>query len=1128
MIAERILHTFVGLHRAATKVSPQDLYQLHTNDDGTTAVARDGSLVSFIECNGVQQMKGGEERDSLLENLTTTFNTYVNQPGYQIEVVYGAMPELAADRVRHFLASARMTARRSHLDLSDLFDERERTLPGRLVPEVCLLVLWTRPSVLSKPDLKRARQRQKIRSRNAAAVGRSQMPELALDVLRTRHRAFVSGVLGDINRNGLLGNLLDINDALVLQRQLIEPDAPVDGLNGQAGWRPRLLWQTPGARDYGPGVQEDLVTLGEISVPPLRPGHVVLDPEGTLREWLNARFANWQPARRSEPAPRFLSAASTAEISVRDTSTSGAQKSFAQPKRTAAPASTGKRTTRAKTKTASTTPSKRTRNQGKKPPTKRESQEVRSLEQALPPALQEQLVRRDAEHVSSEIIRYGAHYWGVVDMVLLPEKFQPFNELLLRLGQTGERFPWRVRFLLEGGGQHAFFWKKITARLLAWAGDDNKRIKQIADDLHAYMLDNGSVGRLRITFSTYAKDEETVESRLNYLQRAVEGWGTAAVDTMVGDPLETLFATHPGVTSGSTAPPALLPVEKAMRLMPWDRPGTVWKDGPVLFRTPDGRPWPYTPGSSKQTTWVDVVYGPPGLGKSVLMQTLNLATCLGPRLDPKDASLPYVGIIDIGTSSAGLIDVLHHALPQDLRYQVQYRRLQNTKSYAINPFETPLGMRYPTAHEHAFLVNFLTLLATPGDRRNPNTGMTMPYDGITDLVASVITEMYRQTSDEGQPKRYAPNIDMEVDAALADYDIQLPADRPTWWEVTDALAAAGRYHEARLAQRHAVPLLSEAQVAVRANAITSLYQEARTSTQETLPAIFGRLISTAVTEYPILAYPSEFDLGGARVVSLDLNDVAKRGGPVADKQTSLMYILARYVLGRNMFALPPEEIPRDAAPYYRQYHRERHEAVRSTPKRFVYDEYHRTSRSHAVREQTIEDMREGRKWGIQIMLASQMISDFDSEMIEMATTRWICGVGSDTGVDKAQETFALNQAERKVLTRDLKGPGPDGAPFYVIMDTRTGQYRQHLVNQLGPIELWAFQTDPNDTLLRDKVYQRLGPQLARQTLAKMFPSGSAQKEISHRLASAHAELGEEAETGIIDGIVEDLVQVAGR
>src|SRR5476651_1313223 len=128
------------------------------------------------------------------------------------------------------------------------------------------------------------------------------------------------------------------------------------------------------------------------------------------------------------------------------------------------------------------------------------------------------------------------------------------------------------------------------------------------------------------------------------------------------------------------------------------------------------------------------------------------------------------------------------------------------------------------------------------------------------------------------------------------------------------------------------------------------------------------MVSGGVREYPILSRVTAFDIGDARVVSLDLDEVAKSGGDAASRQTSVMYMLARYVLARHYFLT--EENANDMPETYRSYHETRISEIREDPKRIVLDEFHRTAGVQAVRTQIIQDMREGRKWSVQIALIS--------------------------------------------------------------------------------------------------------------------------------------------------------------
>ena len=155
-------------------------------------------------------------------------------------------------------------------------------------------------------------------------------------------------------------------------------------------------------------------------------------------------------------------------------------------------------------------------------------------------------------------------------------------------------------------------------------------------------------------------------------------------------------------------------------------------------------------------------------------------------------------MIDIGPSSSGLISLLKEALPEDQKHYVAYHRLRMTKEYAINPFDTQLGARFPSPQERTFLVNFISLLATP-------VGSDVPYDGIIDMAGMLVDEAYKAASEAGNPSSYTEGVEDIVDALLADIGFVVDS-HTTWWEVTDALFSAGFIHAATLAQRNAMPL----------------------------------------------------------------------------------------------------------------------------------------------------------------------------------------------------------------------------------------------------------------------------------------------------------------------------------
>ena len=114
--------------------------------------------------------------------------------------------------------------------------------------------------------------------------------------------------------------------------------------------------------------------------------------------------------------------------------------------------------------------------------------------------------------------------------------------------------------------------------------------------------------------------------------------------------------------------------------------------------------------------------------------------------------LPRIGIVDIGPSSSGLISLLKESLPLDKKHLAQYYRIRMTEDYCVNPFDTQLGCRFPTAEEVAFLNNFLLLLVTDPNKETPEEGMV-------GLVQEIINDMYHKCSDKGSAKRYDVGVD---------------------------------------------------------------------------------------------------------------------------------------------------------------------------------------------------------------------------------------------------------------------------------------------------------------------------------------------------------------------------------
>lgn len=734
------------------------------------------------------------------------------------------------------------------------------------------------------------------------------------------------------------------------------------------------------------------------------------------------------------------------------------------------------------------------------------------------PSLAKQVLPRDANILDLRTVRVGDKLYSSTYIDLFPKDVRPFINLFSRI--LPSHVPWRISFLIESEGLSTIKLKGLLSAILSFSSAQNRLISDSVNLLKYLQLNTDeAIVRLRVVATTWAPESllPLLRRRSSELVKAIQGWGSTDVSEICGDPFAGFVSTMLASTLNSAAVPSVVPLSDVMTMLPITRPASPWKTGALLFRSPDGKPWPFQPGSTEQTTWIDLVYARPGSGKSVLSNAINLALCLSGGLQ----RLPRIAIIDIGPSSSGLISLLKEALPASKRHLVAYHRLRMTPEYSINPFDTQLGCRFPTALERSFLVNFMTLLTTP-------LGAAKPYDGMPDLAGMVVDELYKSMADEFNPTPYAPGVEEFIDSILDEIGF-VRDSKSTWWEVTDSLYSAGFTHEAMLAQRYAMPLLADSASICRTASIEDLYEKVTAPTGETLISAFSRMISGAVREYPILSRVSSFDIGDARVVSLDLDEVAKSGGDAADRQTAVMYMLARYVLARHYYLT--EESLNNIPEQYREYHKERVREIREDHKRIVYDEFHRTSKSAAVREQVIIDMREGRKWKVQIALLSQSVEDFDPIMIDFATSIYIMDAGPSQAVEKTSQIFGLSDTAKIALRNRVHGPRQGGATFLAQFATKTGVNVQLLTLTLGPVELWAFSTTAEDAAVRNMLYRHLGPAEARRLLAALFPNGSIAKELEARLAGMKEKIGlieEEDKEGAIDQLVNDILEAYSK
>lgn len=760
--------------------------------------------------------------------------------------------------------------------------------------------------------------------------------------------------------------------------------------------------------------------------------------------------------------------------------------------------------------------------------------DIEDMSELLYPPLPRQIMTATAEIgkngsknlPDSNTVRVGSRVYAPLMVSVPPREPQYFNTLFNSLNRAETReygvtraLPYSISFMLESDGMSVMAFKSIFASLLSITSEQNRNINLATKALNEYRRDGGCIVKLRIAAMTWAgidpDDIKELTLRKSKLWRTLEGWGNPVVLERTGNPMIAFQTNALGLTTKHIGEPCPAPLDDAIALLPLTRPASPFSTGSTIYRSLDGKILRYQRFSSEQTTWITLISGKPGSGKSVLMNNNNVECCLMPGI----TRLPYIGIIDIGVSSSGFIDLIRDSLPENMRHLAIYKRLQNSERDCINPMDTPLGKREPLPKDREFIKNFLSILVTPPERRGK------PYEGMSNFVGRMIDLAFQKKSDrleKASPETYKPGHNAVVDEAVAKLGYKiLPAT--TYWELVDALFKAGYIYEAEVAQRYAVPTLNDLVGVASSEEVEAEYGGVMAEGNRPLIKAFSLGIREAVSDYPIFSSHTRFDIGSARVISLDLQDVAIIGSDSAYKQTALMYMIARQSFMKKV-AFSKEDLPYFDDLYKPYYDRLINDIVDEN-KVLCMDEFHKTGGHDGLKLQVLTDGREARKWGLEIILASQLMEDF-GELTKIATALFILDSGTEETRRWLRDNIGLKPVEESALVNYVHGANAHGATFLARFSTKNATYSQLFTMTAGAMRLWALSTTAEDRKLRGLLYESMPRQQARRLLAKRFPGGSCKKLVERLKEETFRGadfVDDDMESSVIERLAKELI-----
>jgi intracellular multiplication protein IcmB len=539
----------------------------------------------------------------------------------------------------------------------------------------------------------------------------------------------------------------------------------------------------------------------------------------------------------------------------------------------------------------------------------------------------------------------------------------------------------------------------------------------------------------------------------------------------------------------------------------------LWNEGGPLFVEGSGDRWSFGAHQRSGKPGLDLVFGPPGYGKSTVMQARTLAIIERTLLERDE--MPDLVIFDIGPSARGLHELLKARLPARHRESIDYHAVRGDGRFEVNPFDTFLGERHPSASRKVALTEFLALAISDGPRTEPDEEM---------LAKVLVRAMYFTFSDKtqhGTPLPYTPGTEPGVDKTLRDCSLVVE-ENATWWQVVDKLARRGEIRAAKLAQRNAMPTLKLLRdflarplkpfyIENVLSKISADVQTATTNLEETLR--YARF----------LGGPTSFQKGSSKTMVIDLEGlVPAGGGKMGDKQAQLAFLAMREAVCSEFF-LDAAALSQMRDPYYRSVNAEAMAREREAMRYLIIDESHRFFVGRATRRQLLRDVAMSEDAQIDICIASQLMS-FSDTIANSATSVSFLHV-SPRQIEEVSERFGVSTRAVVAISDEGKAPGADGAVFLALdmkdgVATKETMVRVHFTAK----GLWATNGVVVDHALRSKLVAEIGHEAALDYLARTFPRGSASKFITDKM-SAMMRDGQKFD-GLMDTILEQMSQAA--
>lgn len=488
------------------------------------------------------------------------------------------------------------------------------------------------------------------------------------------------------------------------------------------------------------------------------------------------------------------------------------------------------------------------------------------------------------------------------------------------MAALGYDIPWRMTLTVDAGWGQAYAALDRETRLARFAGLflREPRLSERQRELFRLRDHNGDLSRASIQFDVWGRNPVEEAHFVNL------AWGI----------VNSLGLPCTGVAT-------VIPTADAIKMMPITRPAAPWGSGGMLYRTPDGKLFPYS------------ITSPEFSGRGDLVSYQDEADLRVYQDESAKALVREYGKkLEISRIRMGSEQDFFEDQSSDLSGLFMHILMKPTSAFAVNMLDTPLGMPVPSDFDNQ--IRFLSLLCDQ---------VTEGFD--RSFVSHFLNEALRLTyhhynagsaSNGNFPKVYQDGFCSDIDQALVELGQGAPN---TWWEAVDVLHEAGKSQDAILAQRYAVPNLTDLCYVLKTNReLTYKYGGMKDdSPMASFRIVLADEIQRLINLWPSLSAPTAFDVGEAKLTSVYIDPTGRRADELGtEKVEAMLFLQARKLFCDRYFASP--HINGDHAPsQYREYHREQWMDGVSKIREVSFGECTEIHRNRWVHEQVISDIR---------------------------------------------------------------------------------------------------------------------------------------------------------------------------